>query len=121
MRGAAHGGDHETGVIGLRIVVQGRALQLLVPQPGLETLGGLASQPTMHLHVVEGGQQIVQPHPCAQLPGGDPRAAVHGEQEGQGMHQMRGDAEQHTTLAARLEHQAKLALLEITDPAVDEP
>src|SRR6266480_1242750 len=37
------------------------------------------------------------------------------------MHQMRGDAKQHTTLAARLEHQAKLALLEITDPAVDEP
>src|SRR5256885_9787270 len=34
---------------------------LLVPQPGLETLGRLASQPTMHLHVVEGGQQIVHP------------------------------------------------------------
>src|SRR3989475_13060655 len=36
-RGAAHGGDHEAGVVGLRIVVEGRAFQLLFPQPGLET------------------------------------------------------------------------------------
>jgi len=34
---------------------------------------------------------------------------------------MRRDAEQHATLVARLEYQAKLALLEIADPAVDEP
>jgi len=37
------------------------------------------------------------------------------------MYQMGRDAEQHATLAARLENEAKLALLEIPDPAVDEP
>ena len=119
--GAAHGRDHEAGVVGLRIVVQGSALQVLVSQSGLETQRGLTSQPAVRLHVVEGREQIVQPHPRAELPGGDPGSAVHGEQEWQGMHQMRRNAEQHAPLTARLEYEAKLALLEIADAAVDEP
>jgi len=34
---------------------------------------------------------------------------------------VRRDPEQHTTLAARLEHEAELALFEVADPTVDEP
>ncbi len=121
LRGAAHGRNHEAGVVGLRVVVQGRALQLFIPQPRLQTLGRLASQPAVPFHIVERREQIVQPHSRAELPGRYPRAAVDREEEGQGVHQMRRDAEQHATLVAGLEYQAKLALLEIADPAVDEP
>jgi len=44
-----------------------------------------------------------------------------GEQERQGTHEVRGDAQQDPSLAARFEHQPQIAVLQIAEAAVDQP
>ena len=121
LRGAPHRRDHETRVVGLRVVVERRAAQRPLPQSRLEPQHGLASEPAVGPHVAERREQIVQPHAGDDLPAGNAGAAVHRKQERQWAHQVGGGPQQHVPLAARLEHEAEIELLEIAEAAVDEP
>ena len=91
--GALHRGDHQSGVVGLRIVVQRGAAEFLLPQARLQPQHGLAAEPAMHADVAERGKQVVQPHPGAKLPGWHPGPAVDGEEEGERPHQVRRHVE----------------------------
>src|SRR5262249_5096337 len=72
------------------------------------------------LAVAARGEEIVEPHPH---PHGDEPAlgaTVHGHQEGQGTHEVRGEALQGLLLAKGLAHQLEVEELEIAQAAVDE-
>ena len=78
-------------------------------------------EPAVRPHVAEGGEQIVEPHPGAKLPGRHAGPAVHGKEEGKRAHEVRRDVEQHAALAGRLIDEPEVELLEIADAAVHEP
>ncbi len=117
---AAHGRDDETRVVGLSVVVQGRADQAAVSQPWFDASHFLGAEPAMPTHVAECRQQIVEPHSGAQLPCGNTAAPIHGKEECERPHQMRRDLEKHASFAARFEDQVERALLEIANATVDE-
>src|SRR6185503_12029128 len=97
-RGRANCRDDEARVVDLRVVIEGRALETLVADAGLDAANFLRTEQAMALHVPERGEQIVQPHPGPQLPGRDPSAAVDRKNEGEWAHEMRRDLEQHAAL-----------------------
>src|SRR3989454_8750017 len=61
LRGAPNRRDHQTGVVGLCVVVESGTAQGLFPQPGLEPLHGLAPEPAVEPHIAERREQIVEP------------------------------------------------------------
>ena len=64
---------------------------------------------------------IVEQHAGGELPARDPVAAVHREHERQRPDQVGRDAQQDAPLPVRFEDQAELALLQVAQPAVDQP
>jgi len=76
-------GNHEPGVVGLRVVVQGRALQFLVRRPG-SNAGGLASQPACTFTLWKAASRSYTHMPARSFQAGTRGAAVHREQNGRG-------------------------------------
>ena len=74
----------------------------------------------MVFHVAEHGERIVQEEARAKLPERDTRAAVDRPRESERTHEVRRDAQQRSALAARLEHQMQMPMLEIPDATVHE-
>src|SRR5205807_8300010 len=112
--------EHQARIVRLRVVVQGAALQVLVAQARLDAVDRLAAEPAVGMDVAEGREDVVQPHAGAQLPGGYAGAAVGGEQKGERADQVGREAQQHAPFVTRLEHQTKIAVLEVPEAAVDQ-
>src|SRR5204863_8445844 len=119
-RGAAQRSQSEARIVGLGVVVQPRAGQVLVAEPGLRGAYLFGAEPAMRVDVAERREEIVQPQSRAQLPRRHARAPVGREQERQGSHEVWCDPQQGAPLAARLEDQPQVAVLEVADAAVDE-
>jgi hypothetical protein len=71
--------------------------------------------------VAEERQRVVQREAGGQRPRPEARALVHGPGESEGPHEVRRQSEQASALGARLEDEPQMAVLEVADPAVDEP
>ena len=120
LRRAPHGREHQPHVVGLRVVVQRGPLQALGAQPGFQARDARAAKPAVQVHVAEHGERVVQPHPQLQLPRRHARAEIHRKQKREGTDQVGRDAEQNAALVRCLEHEVEVAVLEVTEPAMDQ-
>jgi hypothetical protein len=71
-------------------------------------------------HIAKQRQNVVEPHSRRELPEREPVAAVQGEDKGKWPDEMRGDPEQDPSFTIRLEHQTKIAGLEVAQAAMDQ-
>jgi hypothetical protein len=70
--------------------------------------------------VAEEREGVVEEEARGELPARHARAGVDGPREGERAHEVRRDAEQRAPLAARLEDEVEVAVLEVAYAAVDE-
>ena len=114
------GVEHETRVVRHVLRVHGGPLQAL----GVETrLGGerfLARKNPMPLVGGDRGELVEEREPDAQLVQARARAAVDRHEHRRRLGQVRRDPPQHFAFGRRLAHERDLALLEITQAAVDQ-
>jgi hypothetical protein len=113
--------EREARVVGRRVPVACAAGEGVGGQRRLQREHLGPRQPAVGLHVAEEGERVVEREPGAELPARHTRARVHGPGEGERTHEVRRDAQQGAPLATRLEHEPEVSVLEVADPAVDEP
>ena len=114
-----HRRERQSDVVRRRVPIARAAGERLRAQRRLARAHRARVQPLVP-PVAEQRQHVVQHQSRAKLPAWHARATVHRPRERQRPHEVRSDALQRTSLAARLEHQADLPMLEIPHPAVHE-
>jgi hypothetical protein len=115
------GGERQARVVGRSVVVARATAQAVRAKPRLAGEQPPGAQRDMALHVAKQRERVVERERRRELPAADARAGIHGPREGQRAYQMRRDAQQDPPLAARLEHQRKLAMLQVAHAAVHQP
>ena len=123
-RCGAADGDNETGVVGGGVEVEVAADQVLGGQRRhvLERLG--LGDPLVELADLEPAGDVVAPHGGAEQAGdlgGDHAAlAEHGQEKGEELHEVRRIGEEALTLGEGFVDELDVALLQVTEPAVNE-
>src|SRR4051812_37288728 len=115
-----HVRERESSVVGRSVVVTGAANQVLAAKRRLLTRDLFRREQTVTLHVAEHGQRVVHEQADSELPQRNSRALIHGPREPEWPHEVRGDAEEGASLAARLEYEMEMPMLEIANAAVNE-
>ena len=113
-------GEGEAGVVLDPVVEDERAAQALVAEGRRVLEGRLGPEVAMAAAVLGGAEEVVQREPRpVERPGQD--VAVEREEERLEADEVGGEAEQPASLGQRLADEADPELLEIAQPAVDEP
>jgi hypothetical protein len=124
--GLGHG-EGEAGVVDPGVVVQEAGGQAPAVEIGHELEGLPLRQPLVQLPDAGAAGGVVHPQGGADSPGVGPGpgptcrpASEYRDEEGEGLDQVGGEAEQSLSLGQRLVDQPELLLLEVPQPAVDQ-
>jgi hypothetical protein len=120
VRGAG-GGQRQPCVVGGRVPVRRAAAQPLGAQRRLERAHGGVVERAVRADVAEQRQRVVEREAGRQLPARHARAGVHRPGEAQRAHEVRRRAQQRAPLAAGLEDQGQVPVLQVAHPAVHQP
>ena len=112
--------QREARIVRCRIPVPGTAPQLVRAQSRLSRQNATCIEPLVARDVPEKRQRIIEGQRHRQRPSCNTRPAIDRPRERQRMNEMRRDPQQCLPLAARLEHQVKLPMLEVANAAMHE-